>query len=250
MHMHDLLFHVIFGSDYDSILEMVHASVVRLYSITGCKHLKGMMECIVQNCELGQCPRQQQQDGQCSNARVNLSADVLKASFFLLLNVDMVLKEFVCNPCSRQMLAAAMNIQDHARSREDAKVHNQDSLRQQMGWGQANANEAMFSSKGKMERIEQVCVIWDMAQSDTRIHTISAPFLVGVACGKTKCACGRTSRSCMHGRPWGCAEWIQQRPGVSSQCCTTISYTHGCRTRGCMQVFCAICTPASCGALM
>ena len=94
-HAHDILFHVIFGCDAHALAEFVHASAVRLYSIVRCPFLEAMMDHIIVN-----------QKGN----RINASMDVLKALFFLFLNVDMVLKEYVCNPGSKAAFASAMNL--------------------------------------------------------------------------------------------------------------------------------------------
>lgn len=94
---HDILFHVIFGHDLDTITEFVHASSVRLYTIVKCDFLASMMDNVMLAGRSG------------GNTRAT-SADTLKALFFLLLNVDMVLKEYVCNPCSKPCFAAAMNV--------------------------------------------------------------------------------------------------------------------------------------------
>ncbi len=106
MHMHDALFHVIFGSDLKGTLELVHSSSVRLYSITQCPFLAGMMNCI-----LGQTHAYTSgcvsQTGVLQNS---VGPDTIKALFFLFLNVDMVLKEYVCDASNKKAFAAAMNI--------------------------------------------------------------------------------------------------------------------------------------------
>lgn len=95
LHMHDVVFHVIFGSDYESIFKMVSASAARIFSITRCTFLQGMM-------------------GKLSSSAAALTGrhgpDLLKALFFLFLNVDMVLKEYVCRPGCEKAFAAAMNV--------------------------------------------------------------------------------------------------------------------------------------------
>lgn len=93
-HAHDILFHTIFGQDLDAIMEFVHASAVRLHSIVQCEFLANMMNSLM--------------------AAKSCSPDMLKALFFLFLNVDMVLKEYVCNPASKQAFAAAMNVKPSA----------------------------------------------------------------------------------------------------------------------------------------
>lgn len=89
MHMHDVVFHVIFGADARSIWDFVQASAVRLHSITQCPFLASMIR--------GMAAQQH-------------ALDAIKALFFLLLNVDMVLKEYVCSPGCVKAFAAAMNV--------------------------------------------------------------------------------------------------------------------------------------------
>jgi hypothetical protein len=89
--MHSIIFYVIFGSDMQGTLEFVHASAVRLHSITQCKFLAGMMSHVMQN-------------------SASIAPDIVKALFFLFLNVDMVLKNYVCTPSSVDAFAEAMNI--------------------------------------------------------------------------------------------------------------------------------------------
>jgi len=109
--MHDIVFHVIFGSDTRSTLEFVHASAVRLHSITQCGFLSAMMDQIVRERDQQQQhhvhknhhSQQQQQQHQAG-------PDIIKALFFLFLNVDMVLKNYVCTPSSVEAFAEAMNI--------------------------------------------------------------------------------------------------------------------------------------------
>ena len=106
MHMHDVIFHVIFGSDMQSIYELVHASAVRLHSITQCPFLSSMMNAIAS----------ERSSMAAANALLDRSAchvkhgpDLIKALFFLFMNVDMVLKEYVCNPGCKKAFAAALN---------------------------------------------------------------------------------------------------------------------------------------------
>lgn len=87
IHMHDVIFHVIFGSDVAGTLELVQASAVRVHSITHCPFLAGMMQRMTVE-----------------------STDEVKALFFLLLNVDMVLKEYICKPGCVKTFSSAMNI--------------------------------------------------------------------------------------------------------------------------------------------
>lgn len=86
--MHDIIFHVIFGHDSDTIREFLLASSARLHSIVKCRHLAATADVVAK-----QVP----------------PLDTLKAMFFLFLNVDMVLKNYVCMPGSEEAFAAAMN---------------------------------------------------------------------------------------------------------------------------------------------
>jgi hypothetical protein len=96
--MHDIIFHVIFGHDYDAILELVTASSARLNSICQCKYLQATMQAVTQ--------------ARASAQPVPIN--VLKAMFFLFLNVDMVLKDYICNTSSKDCFAAAMNTKRNA----------------------------------------------------------------------------------------------------------------------------------------
>jgi hypothetical protein len=109
IHMHDILFHVIYGCNMASIYELVHASAVRLHSITRCPFLASMMECIAREAAstavaAGMCA------GPHPTGRNTHGPDVIRAMFFLFLNVDTVLKEYVCKPGCVKAFAAAMNI--------------------------------------------------------------------------------------------------------------------------------------------
>ncbi len=114
--MHDVVFHVIFGSDARSVLDFVQASAARVHSIAQCPFLAGMIRSILDD-------------------RFKGGPDVVKALFFLLLNVDMVLKEYVCNPGCVKAFAAAMNIISHANQEKAAETKKRrldDSQQQQL----------------------------------------------------------------------------------------------------------------------
>lgn len=106
--MHDLVFHVIFGCNTLAVLEMVQASGARLQTIVQCPFLEGMLARLARRDE-------------------NVNADTAKALFFLLLNVDMVLKTYVCNPRCAKAFSAAMNISHNNKrdqqQRDCAKLH-------------------------------------------------------------------------------------------------------------------------------
>ena len=114
--MHDVIFHIIFGSDLETVLEFVHASAVRLYSITQCSFLVPMMDSIMAQRAARQQQQQHHHAGRCEAHGFMMAPaashgpDVLKALFFLFLNVDMVLKDYVCEPNNKRAFAAAMNI--------------------------------------------------------------------------------------------------------------------------------------------
>ena len=149
--MHDVIFHVIFGCDHSSTLEMVHASAVRLHSITGCKLLSSMMDQLLQRQhstvpnpnQLGATHLPSQDPGQTCCPRdqgvwtrldpeQGMPTDVVKALFFLFLNVDMVLKEFVCNPGNQAAFAAAMNVRVPPGRKRQAE--NEAALRNLHAW--------------------------------------------------------------------------------------------------------------------
>lgn len=90
---HDLLFHVLYGKNTGMIAEFVHASACRLYSITSCQQLGELAHRLATDVD-------------------SVSADRLRAIFFLLLNVDMQLKEYVCDTGSMGLFAAALNLSD------------------------------------------------------------------------------------------------------------------------------------------
>lgn len=106
MHMHDVVFHVIFGSDSQGVLDFVLASAVRLHSITHCPFLSSMMKSVLAHSASSNQNNTSATPAGCTS----IGPDVVKALFFLLLNVDMVLKEYVCTPGCVKAFAAAMNI--------------------------------------------------------------------------------------------------------------------------------------------
>lgn len=123
MHMHDIVFHVIFGSDLDSIFQMVQASAIRLYTVTSCPFLASMMRALVAEASPANA------DANAVMARDArkrmMGPDLIKALFFLFLNVDMPLKEYICKPRCERAFAAAMNMQrvSDARKRMVSREH-------------------------------------------------------------------------------------------------------------------------------
>lgn len=90
-HTHDMLFHVIFGQDDIMMTEFVRAGASRLHSITKCEQLGEMVSIITQQ-------------------RGTFPMDRLRCLFFLILNVDMPLKEYICDPQSKSKYATALGI--------------------------------------------------------------------------------------------------------------------------------------------
>lgn len=95
---HDVLFHVLYGHNVEMIVDFIHASACRLYSITACEELKSAVQEVLLK-------------------REGVGMDRLRTMFFLLFNVDMQLKEYVCGTTQRELFAAALNLSD-----EDARA--------------------------------------------------------------------------------------------------------------------------------
>jgi hypothetical protein len=90
-HKHDILFHVIYGNDEKMIVDFIRAGASRLYSLTGCDELNKMVGEIVYN-----------------TSQVGINK--IRALFFIILNVDMPLKEYICEPNSLDLYAIALGI--------------------------------------------------------------------------------------------------------------------------------------------
>lgn len=91
IHSKDVVFHTIFGGDTASTLEMIHAMGQRAYSLTQSEHLRaGMAKALA--------------DGE------GMGKDRMLALFFMLLNMDMPMKEYICNPSDKALFAAALNL--------------------------------------------------------------------------------------------------------------------------------------------
>lgn len=97
VHRHDIIFHVIYGSDAGMIVDFIRAGAGRLHSITGCTELERMVSCV---------------SSKLDGARLGagLGMDVLRALFFLVLNVDMPIKEYICNPRDMALYATAVGL--------------------------------------------------------------------------------------------------------------------------------------------
>jgi hypothetical protein len=88
---HDMLFHLVYGENRGVLMEFVRASAQRLYSITENKMLQETMICILNDPE-------------------SVSLQKSRALFFLLMNVDMPTKQYLCDTTDRKLLAVALNI--------------------------------------------------------------------------------------------------------------------------------------------
>jgi hypothetical protein len=82
---------MVYGDNREVMMEFIHASAQRLYSLTNNKLLS---ETIFQAMHTPQAVSLQQ----------------WRALFFLLLNVDMQMKEYICDTSQRALLALALNI--------------------------------------------------------------------------------------------------------------------------------------------
>ena len=87
----DIIFHVLFGSDDKLISDFVVASAQRLYDISRNTLLHSTMGLFIQK-----------QD--------TLAPMYVKLLFFIFMNMDMVLKEYVCDPMNPKLFAAALNL--------------------------------------------------------------------------------------------------------------------------------------------
>lgn len=87
------------------MIDMIQASASRLYSITGCEDVKMMVQGVALN-------------------RESVGEDRLKSLFFLLLNVDMPLKEYICDPTDLNLYAAAHNLHHQLAQRRQQQQQN------------------------------------------------------------------------------------------------------------------------------
>jgi hypothetical protein len=90
-HKHDIFFYVIFGCNRALVIEFVEAMAIRLYSVTTCDIFHSSITELIGNEE-------------------NHGIDTLRAMFFLLLNVDMPFKEYVCDIANTETYATALNL--------------------------------------------------------------------------------------------------------------------------------------------
>jgi hypothetical protein len=87
---HEFLFHVLYGESTDIIIEFIIGSAQRLYSLTDNTVLRGMVQEMV--------------------VSRDWSLQKLRALFFLLLNVDMQLKDYICDTGNPKLLAIALGV--------------------------------------------------------------------------------------------------------------------------------------------
>jgi hypothetical protein len=87
---HDMLFHMVYGDNREVMMEFIQASAQRLYSLTSNQMLSDTIQHVM-------------------NTPQSVSLQQARALFFLLLNVDMLLKEYVCDTLNKSRLATALN---------------------------------------------------------------------------------------------------------------------------------------------
>jgi hypothetical protein len=91
---HDMLFHLVYGMDNKKVMiDFITAASERLYSLTENAMLLETITVVLENPE-------------------TVSLQQVRALFFLLLNVDMPLKEYICCTQDKSLLATALNIVD------------------------------------------------------------------------------------------------------------------------------------------
>jgi hypothetical protein len=88
---HDMLFHMVYGDNRVVTMEFIYACAQRLYSLTQNKMLSETIFRVMTTPE-------------------SVSLQQSRALFFLLLNVDMPLKEYICDTSDKNLLAKALNI--------------------------------------------------------------------------------------------------------------------------------------------
>jgi hypothetical protein len=85
-----MLFHIVYGEDKEILMELIYASSQRIFSLTCNKMLNQTVEDIFK-----------------SSAPPSLQK--LRALFFILLNIDIQLKEYVCDTSNRKLFSEALN---------------------------------------------------------------------------------------------------------------------------------------------
>lgn len=120
-HTRDILFHVIYGNDEKMIVDFIRAGASRLviiiiirliadyeveiktattrrlYSITGCEDLNKMV-------------------GEIVNRTEEVGINKLRALFFIVLNMDMPLKEYICEPNDVKLYSVAMGLPSSSKN--------------------------------------------------------------------------------------------------------------------------------------
>lgn len=88
---HEFLFHIFFNSNQKALLLFIDGSCKRLHQITGNQRLENMRIHLKEHAEAW-------------------PSDKLRVLFALLLNVDMVLKEFICDTSNKALLSDCLCI--------------------------------------------------------------------------------------------------------------------------------------------
>ena len=88
---HDILFHVFYGDDIASLIMYIHAMGQRLYALTISSDIECALSTIMRH-------------------RGRVGTDRLKALFITMLNMDMPMKEYICNPNCKNFQAVAFNL--------------------------------------------------------------------------------------------------------------------------------------------
>lgn len=87
-----MLFHVLYGKNTEMVVEFIYASSCRLYGITKNEELRSTVYRVME-------------------LKDRVGDDRLRAMFFLLFNVDMQLKEYVCDVGNESLYSAALNLE-------------------------------------------------------------------------------------------------------------------------------------------
>jgi hypothetical protein len=82
---------MVYGDNREIMMELIHASAQRLYSLTNNTMLSETIFRLM-------------------NTQQSVSLQQSRALFFLLLNVDMPLKEYICETSNKNLLANTLNI--------------------------------------------------------------------------------------------------------------------------------------------
>lgn len=88
---HEFIFHICYGDNKPQMIELISASVERMNSLVHVQELADMAR------DLREHPE-------------GWAMERVRALFFLLLNVDIQLKEYLCNTSDKELLATALNV--------------------------------------------------------------------------------------------------------------------------------------------